>query len=141
MGIFDKILGSSIESTVSAVGGVLDNITTTDEERLKAKEQLTSIVTNFATSLAASQAEVLKVELSGNWLQRSWRPLMMLAFGVIVIYRYFIAPTFSLPITDLPEQFWSLLEIGMGGYVIGRSVEKVADSVAKNFDKLPRKNN
>lgn len=139
MKIFSKILNSGISETISAAGGVVDKLTTSDQERMQAKEELTGIVTEFAKSITESQAEVLKAEISGNWLQRSWRPIIMLAFGFIVIYRYFVAPTFGMPMAELPENFWNLLEIGMGGYVIGRSVEKITESIATNMDKIPGK--
>jgi hypothetical protein len=139
MGFLDKIIGSGIKDTVSAVGGVIDKISTTDDERMAAKKEITEVITTFAKDISASSAEVLKAEMTGNWLQRSWRPLVMLAFAFIVVYHYFLAPIFHWPMPDLPEQFWSLLEVGMGGYVIGRSVEKIADSVSSNLDKIPRK--
>lgn len=139
MGFLDKIIGSGIKDTVGEVGNVIDKISTTDDERLAAKKEITEVITSFAKDIASSSAEVLKAEMNGNWLQRSWRPLVMLSFAFIVVYHYFLAPIFHFPMPDLPEQFWSLLEIGLGGYVIGRSVEKVADRVTNNLDKIPRK--
>lgn len=137
MSIFDKILGAGISEAIKAVGDVVDNVVTNDEERQKAKKELTEVVTKFTTDIAASQAEVLKVELSGNWLQRSWRPAVMVAFGFIILYEYFFARIFSLTLADLPDRFFDLFEIGLGGYVVGRSVEKVVESVAGNLDKIP----
>ena len=137
MGVFDKILGAGISEAIKAVGDVVDNVVTNDEERQKAKKELTEVVTKFTTDIAASQAEVLKVELSGNWLQRSWRPVIMLAFGFIILYEFFFARVFNLPLSGLPDRFFDLLEIGLGGYVIGRSVEKVIESVSGNLDKIP----
>lgn len=141
MAIWDKLLGSGISEAVKAVGDVVDNVVTNDEERLKAKKELSEVVTKFTTDIVAAQTEVLKVELSGNWLQRSWRPVIMLAFGFIILYQYFFSNVFNLPKVELPERFFDLLEIGLGGYVIGRSVEKVVDSVAGNMDKLPTRKN
>ena len=53
----------------------------------------------------------------------------MLAFGFIVIYVKFIGPLFGLAIPELENEFWELLKIGIGGYVVGRSAEKIAKSV------------
>lgn len=129
-GIFKK----GVEETVDAIGGVIDSIDTNDEEKLAKKNELTKIVTDALNQAAAYQAGVITAEASGNWLQRSWRPLLMLAFGFVVVYSKFVAPAFGLPNTVLEPDFWSLLELGIGGYVIGRSVEKVTDSVTKNVD-------
>ena len=50
---------------------------------------------------------------------------MLLAFGFIVIYVKFIAPVFGLEIPELENEFWNLLQIGIGGYVVGRTGEKM----------------
>ena len=56
----------------------------------------------------------------------------MLSFGFIVIYVKFVAPLFGFTIPELEEDFWNLLQIGIGGYVVGRSAEKIADKVVIN---------
>ena len=76
------------------------------------------------------QTDIILAEAKGNWLQRSWRPILMLAFGFIVIYVKFIAPLFSLPVPPLENEFWNLLQLGIGGYVIGRTGEKIASTYA-----------
>ena len=134
MSLLTKIFKGTASEITEGVGSVIDKIATSDQERLNAKANLTEIVTGKLTELASYQKEVLVTELSGTKLQRSWRPIVMLAFATIVVYSLFIAPAFSLPNTELPEYFWSLLEIGLGGYVIGRSVEKISGRVTKNID-------
>ena len=74
-----------------------------------------------------ARAAVLVEEARGSWLQRSWRPLVMLTFAVIVLVGTFV----SLPILDDTSRFWDLLEIGLGGYVVGRSGEKMATAIFK----------
>ena len=75
------------------------------------------------------QTEIIVAEAKGNWLQRSWRPILMLAFGFIVIYVKFVAPLFNLQSPELENEFWNLLQLGIGGYVIGRSAEKIAGNI------------
>jgi hypothetical protein len=53
----------------------------------------------------------------------------MLTFGFIVIYVKFIAPLFNLTTPELEIEFWELLKIGIGGYVVGRSAEKISKNV------------
>jgi hypothetical protein len=81
------------------------------------------------TQLSA-QADIVKAEVqSEGWLARSWRPILMLTFGGLIVARWFgwAAP-------DLSEaeylELWSIVKLGLGGYVIGRSVEKIVPSVA-----------
>ena len=124
-----KILNWFTGGLVKEVGKVIDNLFTTDEERIKAKNEVFKVLQEQQLELQKLQTEIILAEANGNWLQRSWRPVLMLAFGFIVIYVKFIAPLFSLPIPPLENEFWNLLQLGIGGYVVGRSVEKVAKNI------------
>ncbi len=134
MGIFDKILKGSASELTENIGEAIDSIVTNDQERLEAKNKLAEIVTDKLTQIAGYQKEVLLAEANGTWLQRSWRPIVMLAFASIVIYAKFVAPAFSLPSAELEPNFWDLLQIGLGGYVVGRSAEKIVRDLTKNAD-------
>ncbi len=134
MGIFNKILSTGVKELTDSIGNAIDNLSTSDDEKLNAKAKLTEIVTEKLAELASYQKEVLVTELQGSKLQRNWRPIVMLAFASIVVYSKFIAPAFGLPNAELETHFWKLLELGIGGYVIGRSLEKVTDKVTKNID-------
>lgn len=124
-----KILSWFSGGLVTEVGKVIDNLFTSDEERLKAKNEVFKVLQEQQLKLQQLQTEIILAEANGNWLQRSWRPILMLSFGFIVIYVKFIAPLFSLPIPPLEDEFWDLLQLGIGGYVVGRSVEKVAKNI------------
>lgn len=128
----NKILQWFTGGVVKEVGNVIDKLFTTDEERLKAKNEIFKVLQEQQLELQKLQTEIIVTEAKGNWLQRSWRPILMLAFGFIVIYVKFIAPVFSLAIPDLENEFWNLLQLGIGGYVVGRSVEKVASNITIN---------
>ena len=124
-----KILSWFSGSLVTELGKVIDNLFTSDEERLNAKNEVFKVLQEQKLKLQQLQTEIILAEANGNWLQRSWRPILMLSFGFIVIYVKFIAPLFSLPIPPLEDEFWNLLQLGIGGYVVGRSVEKVAKNI------------
>jgi len=128
----NKILGWFTGGVVKEVGKVIDSLFTSDEERLKAKNEVFKVLQEQQLELQKLQTEIVLAEANGNWLQRSWRPILMLAFGFIVIYVKFIAPLFALPIPPLENEFWDLLQLGIGGYVVGRSVEKVAGNITVN---------
>lgn len=134
MGILDKIFSKGASELTESIGGVVDKFVTTDGEKLKAKKELSDLALTKLNELASFQRDVLLAETNGNKLQRNWRPIVMLAFAFVVLYSKFFAPAFGLPNTELNPEFWGLLELGIGGYVIGRSVEKVADKVTSNMD-------
>lgn len=92
---------------------------------------------NKATELGASV--VLAETQSEHWLTRSWRPLLML-----ILMGFLVLAGLILPLADLvaghpvrfeprwsllPAGFWDFLGVGMGGYIGGRSLEKVAGLV------------
>lgn len=89
----------------------------------KAKMQLA--MTQFA-----AQSDIVKTEAaSGNWLTSGWRPITMLVFTGLITARWFgwSAPNLA------PEEYiklWDIVQLGLGGYVIGRSGEKIAETVA-----------
>ena len=83
------------------------------------------------------QARVVQTEArSEHWITSAWRPITMLSFVFIIVNNYILVPYGSIvfgvtiPHLDIPPDMWDLLKIGLGGYVIGRSVEKVAKTVA-----------
>ena len=124
-----KILQFLGGSVIKDIGNVIDNLFTNDEERIRAKNEIFKVIQEKELELQKMQTDIIIAEAQGNWLQRSWRPILMLAFGFIVIYVKFIAPLFDLRIPELENEFWNLLQLGIGGYVIGRSAEKIAEKV------------
>jgi len=75
---------------------------------------------------------VLSEAKSSSWLTASWRPLLMMVIVAIVAVNYLIFPILNLFIEqelmiDLPLELWNLLQIGVGGYIVGRSGEKMVD--------------
>jgi hypothetical protein len=127
-----KILKFLTGNVIKEIGNVIDNLFTNDEERIKAKNEIFKVLKQKELELQQMQTDIIIAEAKGNWLQRSWRPILMLAFGFIVIYVKFIAPLFDLRIPELENEFWNLLQLGIGGYVIGRTGEKMMkDFVSK----------
>ncbi len=87
-------------------------------------------VDEYVRALLESRTKLVLAEATGHsWLQRNWRPLMMLWFGVLLgLYWFGITPP-NMTEAVVTELF-GLLKIGIGGYVVGRSVEKVAPMIA-----------
>ncbi len=110
---------------------ILNKIFPDAGDREKAKLRLAELAANGELAELEGSLKVMLAEMNGNWLQRSWRPILMLTIIVIVANNYLLYPYMSLfwneaPKLELPAQLWSLMELGLGGYVVGRSAEKVA---------------
>jgi len=124
----DKIFSNTAGNIVKNVGNAFDQNFTSEEERLEKKNEIKKYLEDSLNELRQMQAEIIKAEATGNWLQRSWRPVVMLCFAFIVMYNEAISLMFSLPRTELTTDFWGLLKVGVGGYVFGRSAEKIAST-------------
>lgn len=131
-----KILEFFGTKVFKQVGDVVDSLFTSEEERLNARSKIFKVLQDAQLELQKMQTEIIIAEAKGNWLQRSWRPILMLSFGFIIIYTKFISQLSTYLVTpELEPEFWSLLEIGIGGYVIGRSGEKIVDKLGPLFNK------
>jgi hypothetical protein len=110
--------------------GLVDDLHTSDEERLTLKERLLVVqagvlseVIKAETATLEAQARVVEAEAkSEHALTAMWRPITMLTFLALIVYGQFGGP-------PVPEQAWPLLQLGLGGYVVGRSFEKVVPQV------------
>ena len=101
--------------------------------KLKADLQ-TQMLQSHTQELTAA-ARVIEAEAKAGWFASSWRPLLMYVLIFILIWNYVLGPVilffFKASITiTLPGDVWTLLQIGLGGYVVGRSAESVARTMA-----------
>ena len=110
------------------IGNLVGKLTLSSQEKKELEARMTQIVYRYAGELTQQQGAAVRLEAEGNWLQRSWRPLTMLAFAAVVLAGTFI----DIPYLDGDSRFWDLLEIGLGGYVVGRSLESMQSLFTKN---------
>jgi len=79
------------------------------------------------------QTDIITIEAqSESVLARTWRPIVMLSFGLIIFNDSFIVPYVDLfvkvKLDDMfmvSERVWDAITLGLGGYVVGRSGEKI----------------
>ena len=119
------VIGQVIKSATKVVDDlVVDKDLKT---RLQAEIQLQAMNLDakaFEAEIDA-RAKVLVAEIGGeSWLQRNWRPILMLSFVAIIVNNYIVVPLFASTPMEIPADMWDLLKIGVGGYVAGRSIEK-----------------
>ncbi len=119
-------------------GQVAANLFPNPADELKRQElnnQLTLAVINASASIEQAAASIVKAEAeSENWLVASWRPILMLTFGGLIVARWFgwAAPNLS---ESEYLKLWDIVQLGLGGYVIGRSAEKIVPAVAAAMKK------
>jgi len=137
MSVVSKILGKFIgEAGANLTGEIFDGISKLDnstekmELQFKFKELLTQVqgkMLDFEAKILSLQAGVIKAEAKGNLLQRTWRPILMLTFGFVIVSRWF-GFTVDVPL-ESELRMWNIIELGLGGYVIGRSAEKIVSNI------------
>ena len=125
-----------IGKVVDGLFGLIDQAIPDKDRAQELKATLNQVMLNADLSKFSEQIQaqmnVILAEAKGGWLQRNWRPGLMTLFGIIIANNHILYPYLSLfwdaaPIMSLPPEMWDLLKLGIGGYVVGRSVEKGID--------------
>ncbi len=110
---------------VGGLFGLIDRSVEDKDQAAKIKANLQEMVLTGQMKEIEAAANIIQAEAKGeSWLQRNWRPLLMCLFGLIIANNYLVVPLFGTPMADIPPDMWELLKLGVGGYVVGRSVEK-----------------
>lgn len=118
---------------------LIDDLTLSPEEKLTIKSKLFSAqlemyakVLDYEARIAEAASRIIAAEASSeSWLTSNWRPLVMVTFTGLVVARWFGV---SVPLPpELEVELFSIIKIGIAGYIGGRSAEKIADSVGHIF--------
>jgi len=132
-----KLIGTAtaagISETLGGVGEAAIKIRSaiTGEITPEKKAELERAVLDLEGAVTKARSNVIIAEAKGaSWLQRNWRPMLMLTIIVIVANNYILYPYLSIftdkvHVLELPDKLWALMEIGVGGYILGRTAEKV----------------
>jgi len=101
----------------------------------KLKAQLNTELLKSSTEQLKAAASIVEAEAKSGWFSASWRPLLMYVLIFILVWNYIIGPVIKLMLGtvitfELPGDVWTLLQIGLGGYVVGRSGESIARTLA-----------
>ena len=127
MSIINKIFSGGANKLVESVGGVLDNLTTTKEEKMLAKQKLKELILNHEAEMQQNVTDRWKADMnSDSWLSKNVRPLVLIFLVVSTVLMIFIdagAIQFN-----VEEKWTDLLQLVLitviGAYFGCRSVEK-----------------
>lgn len=124
-----------IPTLIPILGKVVGNLFPDPAEKAKAEAEVMRQLLTAQGEIEKAASEIIRTEAaSEHWLAANWRPLTMLTFVVLIVARWFgwAAPNLS---EAEYIKLWSIVEFGLGGYVVGRSVEKIAPSIAQALKK------
>ena len=126
---------SLLGNLIQPVSKILDKVIPDADLKRRLSQEIATMADKHANAVALQQIELNKIEASGNWLQRSWRPLIGMTCAVAFMWHFVLQPflVFALsasgyPIPDLPAFDMSSLLTVLGGLLgLGglRTFEKV----------------
>jgi len=128
MSILGKVFSAGAGKLVENVGGVLDNLTTSKEEKLEAQRKIKDMIMSYEAEMQKQVTERWKVDMnSDSWLSKNIRPLVLVFLVVATVLLIFIdAGTISFKVQDKWTDLLQLVLITViGAYFGGRSLEKV----------------
>lgn len=119
-----------IPALAPIVGQIVGSLFPDPTEKAKAEAEAMRQLLAHQGEIEAAAAKIIQTEAaSTHWLAANWRPLTMITFTALIVARWmgWVAPNIS---EAEYLKLWSIIEFGLGGYVVGRSVEKVAPAIA-----------
>ena len=127
MSILSKIFSGGAKDLVEGVGGVLDNLTTSKEEKLEAKRKMQKLIADYETKMEQNITDRWKSDMnSDSWLSKNVRPLVLIFLIVCTMLMIFIdAGTVQFTVEEKWTELLQLVLITViGAYFGGRSIEK-----------------
>ena len=127
MSILGKIFSGGAADLVKGVGGVIDNLHTSDEEKLAAEQKVKELVANYEIEMEKNITDRWKADMnSDSWLSKNVRPLVLVFLVVCTVLMIFIDAG---SINFVVEEKWTdLLQLVLitviGAYFGGRTMEK-----------------
>ena len=119
---------------IGTLGGkvlnIVDDVVEDKDAANKLKFQIQKQLLESKGTELEAQAKIVLAEAQGSWLQRNWRPMLMVTFAGLVVAHWFGLTASNIP-ESVQNSLLNIVMVGVGGYVAGRSAKKVADKWKK----------
>ena len=128
MNILGMLSGGGVKDLVKGVGGVIDDLHTSKEEKLEAEQKIKEIVASYQATLEKEISSRWAADMaSDSWLSKNVRPLVLIFLVISTVLLIFIdAGAISFTVQDKWTDLLQLVLITViGAYFGGRSLEKV----------------
>ena len=125
--MLDKLFGGGAADLVKNVGGVIDNLHTSKEEKLAAEQKVKELIANYEIEMEKNITDRWKADMnSDSWLSKNIRPLVLAFLVICTVLMIFIDAG---SINFVVEEKWTdLLQLVLitviGAYFGGRTMEK-----------------
>ena len=127
MSILTSIFSGGAKDLVEGVGGVIDDLHTSEEEKLEAAQKVKELVSNYEVEMEKQITDRWKSDMaSDSWLSKNVRPLVLVFLVITTVLMIFIdAGMISF---EVEAKWTDLLQLVLitviGAYFGGRSLEK-----------------
>ena len=119
-----------IWNLIGTIGGkvldIVDDVVEDKDEANRLKFEIHRQLIENKSNELESAAKIVLAEAQGSWLQRNWQPLLMVTFAALVVAHWFGLTAPNIP-ENVQNSLLNIVMVGVGGYVVGRSGEKIAD--------------
>lgn len=125
-----SIVTQALGAITGPLFNVIDKAVTDKDQAAQLKAEIQKRFLDSGDKELEARMKVLLAEAGGeSWLQRNWRPILMLVIVAIVANNYLVAPylgaMFGVGLTlPLPQSLWDLMTLGVGGYIAGQTAER-----------------
>lgn len=132
---------TGLAALLGPLGEIINKVVKDPNEAARIKAEVTSQMLNAEGEFYKAAGSIITAEAKGeSWMQRNWRPLTMLTFVFIIANNYILTPYaefigswfglgLHVPTLPIPDGMWTLLQIGIGGYIASRGGEKMIKSI------------
>ena len=127
MSILTNLFSGGAAELVKGVGGVLDNLTTSKEEKLEAERKIQELIANHEAKMEQNITDRWSADMnSDSWLSKNVRPLVLIFLVVSTVLMIFIdAGTIKFVVEEKWTDLLQLVLITViGAYFGGRTMEK-----------------
>jgi len=127
MSILTKIFSAGASDLIGSIGGVVDDLTTSKEEKLEAERKIKELVSNYEVEMEKTITDRWKSDMaSDSWMSKNVRPLVLVFLVVSTVLMIFVdAGVVSF---NVEAKWTDLLQLVLitviGAYFGGRSLEK-----------------
>ncbi len=125
---------TAIGPIAKMIGGIVDKAVPDKDLKEKLKHELNTQLINGDHEELIAKSKIIEAEAkSKHWLTATWRPALMWICILVIANNFILSPVLELILgtslnLEIPDPMWNLLTIGVGGYIAGRSGEKIAQN-------------
>jgi|TARA_A100001201_G_scaffold138686_1_gene129833 hypothetical protein len=126
--MLDKLFTGGAADLVKSVGGVIDGLHTSDEEKLAAEQKVKELIAQYEIEMEKNITARWQADLkSDSWLSKNVRPMVLIFLIICTMLLIFIdAGAINFDVKDTWVDLLQLVLITViGAYFGGRSFEKV----------------